>query len=181
MAKSGTLRQAPRVGENRQMTMRFTFRARAVARLLVVLGAALVVSATAVSWAQTAPTTLPAVTVYKSATCGCCEKWVEHMKVSGFKVTAVDVDDIEVPMKTYGVPASAASCHTAVMGGYVVEGHVPADLVKKMLKEKPAITGIAAPGMPVGSPGMEVPGAKAAAYDVVSFDKLGKTALYAKR
>jgi hypothetical protein len=123
----------------------------------------------------------PSVTVYKSATCGCCSKWVEHMKTNGFNVTALDVEDIEVPMKTYGVPTSLASCHTAVVGGYVVEGHVPADLVHKMLKEKPAIAGIAAPGMPVGSPGMEVPGTKAAAYDVMSFTKDGKTAVYAKR
>ncbi len=123
----------------------------------------------------------PAVTVYKSATCGCCSKWVEHMKTNGYAVKTVDVDDIEVPMKTYGVPSSAASCHTAIVNGYVVEGHVPADLVTRMLREKPPIKGIAAPGMPMGSPGMEVPGYKADSYDVVSFDKLGKTALYAKR
>lgn len=122
----------------------------------------------------------PKVTVYKSATCGCCSKWVEHMKASGFSVTALDVDDIEVPMKTYGVPASLASCHTAVVGGYVVEGHVPADVVSRMLREKPAIAGIAAPGMPVGSPGMEVPGYKDP-YAVMSFDKAGKTAVYERR
>mgnify|MGYP002785392978 FL=1 len=127
------------------------------------------------------PAAKPAVTVYKSATCGCCSKWVEHMKANGYTVTALDVDDIEVPMKTYGVPASAASCHTAVVGGYVVEGHVPADAVTRMLREKPAIRGIAVPGMPTGSPGMEVPGYPAAKYDIVSFDKLGKTALYEKR
>lgn len=130
---------------------------------------------------STAAAAKPSVTVYKSATCGCCSKWVEHMKTSGFNVTALDVEDIEVPMKTYGVPTSLASCHTAVVGGYVVEGHVPADLVHKMLKEKPAIAGIAAPGMPIGSPGMEVPGTKPAAYDVISFTKDGKTAVYAKR
>lgn len=152
-----------------------------IAKLGILLGAALVLSATISPHAQ-APRTAakPAMTVYKSATCGCCEKWVEHMKANGFNVTAVDVDDIEVPMKTYGVPSSMASCHTAVVGGYVVEGHVPADLVTKMLREKPAIAGIAAPGMPVGSPGMEVAGYKDA-YKVMSFDKAGKTAVYAQR
>lgn len=121
------------------------------------------------------------MTVYKSATCGCCSQWVEHMKKNGFAVTAMDVDDIEVPMKTYGVPMSAASCHTAIVNGYVVEGHVPAETVNRMLREKPAIRGIAAPGMPIGSPGMEVQGTKPQPYDVVSFDKLGKVALYEKR
>lgn len=128
-----------------------------------------------------APKPAASVTVYKSATCGCCSKWIEHMKANGYNVTALDVDDIEVPMKTYGVPESAASCHTAVVNGYVVEGHVPADAVTRMLREKPAIRGIAAPGMPMGSPGMEVPGYPAEKYDIVSFDKVGKTALYEKR
>ena len=151
-----------------------------VGRIGLLLGMALVVSATTSSQAQAPNSAKPAMTVYKSATCGCCEKWVAHMKANGFNVTALDVDDIEVPMKTYGVPSALASCHTAVVGGYVVEGHVPADLVTKMLREKPAIAGIAAPGMPVGSPGMEVPGYKDA-YRVMSFDKAGKTAVYAQR
>jgi hypothetical protein len=123
---------------------------------------------------------LPPVTVYKSATCGCCSQWVEHMKAAGFVVKALDVDDIEVPKKTYGVPAAAKSCHTAVVGGYVVEGHVPADAVQRMLREKPAIAGIAVPGMPMGSPGMEMGGQKDP-YSVVAFDKAGKTTVYEKR
>lgn len=135
----------------------------------------------AAGMAQAPKPAAPKMTVYKSATCGCCEKWVEHMKAAGYAVTALDVDDIEVPMKTYGVPTSAASCHTALVGGYVVEGHVPADVVNRMLRDKPAVRGIAAPGMPMGSPGMEVPGAKPAPYDIISFDKLGNTALYEKR
>ena len=121
------------------------------AKLSVLLGAAVVLAGSAGTQAQPAK---PKVTVYKSATCGCCSKWVEHMKANGFTVTALDVDDIEVPMKTYGVPSTLGSCHTALVGGYVVEGHVPADVVTRMLREKPAIVGIAAPGMPVGSPGM---------------------------
>ena len=143
--------------------------------------AALLSAASLFGMAQAPKPAAPKMTVYKSATCGCCSMWVEHMKKAGFATTVMDVDDIEVPMKTYGVPASAASCHTAIVNGYVIEGHVPAETVNRMLREKPAIRGIAAPGMPIGSPGMEVPGTKAQPYDVVSFDKLGKTALYEKR
>jgi len=121
------------------------------------------------------------MTVYKSATCGCCEKWVAHMRANGFEVKAIDVDDIDKVKREHGVPESAASCHTAVVNGYTVEGHVPADAVLKMLKEKPAIAGIAVPGMPMGAPGMEMPGGQKEAYSIVSFDKAGKTTLYQKR
>lgn len=145
--------------------------------LAAVLGLAAVTAGMTGVFAQQPPTK---VTVYKSSTCGCCSKWVEHMKAAGFAVTAMDVPDIDVPKKTYGVPEAAQSCHTAVVGGYVVEGHVPADLVQKMLTEKPAIAGIATPGMPVGSPGMEVPGFKDP-YNVIAFDKAGKTSVYARR
>jgi hypothetical protein len=144
----------------------------------ILLGSTLLISASATS--QTPSTAKPTVTVYKSATCGCCSKWIAHMKANGFNVTAMDVSDIDLPKRTYGVPASAASCHTALVGGYVVEGHVPADAVSRMLREKPAIAGIAVPGMPAGSPGMEVPG-RSTPYDVVSFDKLGKTTIYERR
>jgi len=130
--------------------------------------------------AQTRTSAKPKMTVYKSPTCGCCSKWVEHMKSNGFDVTALDVEDITVPKRTYGVPKNTESCHTGIVNGYVVEGHVPADVVSRMLREKPAIAGIAAAGMPVGSPGMEVPGYKDA-YNIVSFDKAGKTAIYDKR
>jgi hypothetical protein len=123
----------------------------------------------------------PQMTVYKSPTCGCCSKWIEHMRASGFEVKAVDVDDIDKVKREHGVPASAASCHTGLVNGYVVEGHVPADAVLKMLKDKPAIAGLAVPGMPMGSPGMEVPGGQKDAYDIVSFDKGGKTAVYQRR
>lgn len=123
----------------------------------------------------------PQMTVYKSSTCGCCSNWVEHMKANGFDVKAINVDDVDKVKRAQGVPDSAASCHTALVNGYVVEGHVPADAVLKMLKEKPAITGIAVPGMPMGSPGMEVPGGQKEAYNIVSFDKAGKTAIYQKR
>jgi len=128
-----------------------------------------------------AQATRPQMTVYKSATCGCCSKWVEHMQANGFDVKAIDVDDIDKVKRERGVPADAASCHTAIVNGYIVEGHVPADAVLKVLKEKPAIAGIAVPGMPMGSPGMEVPGGQKEAFNIVAFDKAGKTSVYQKR
>ena len=123
----------------------------------------------------------PQMTVYKSSTCGCCSNWVEHMRKNGFEVKAIDVDDIDKVKRERGVPESAASCHTAVVNGYLVEGHVPADAVLKILKDKPAIAGIAVPGMPMGAPGMEVPSGQKDAYSIVSFDKAGKTTVYQKR
>ncbi|HET9985219.1 MAG TPA: DUF411 domain-containing protein [Longimicrobiales bacterium] len=121
-----------------------------------------------------------AITVYKSPSCGCCGQWVEHLKKSGFAVTVVDVDDVMPVKQKYGVPGSVVSCHTARVGGYVVEGHVPADLIRKLLRERPNVAGIAAPGMPVGAPGMEQGGRKEP-YDVVAFDRSGRTTPYARR
>ena len=120
-------------------------------------------------------------TVYKSATCGCCRKWVEHMEKSGYKVTAHDVPDVAVYKKRYGVPESLGSCHTAIVSsGYIVEGHVPADVIDKMIAQAPKdVIGLAVPGMPVGSPGME--GGTPEKYDIVAFDKAGKTRVFAKR
>jgi hypothetical protein len=141
--------------------------------------AAMALCLAALIHAQTPPAAKPVVTVYKDATCGCCSLWIEHMKASGFEVKALDVEDIDVVKKTYGVPPALTSCHTALVGGYVLEGHVPADSVKRMMSEKPAIAGIAVPGMPAGSPGMEVPGRKDA-FSVISFDKTGKQAVYDK-
>jgi hypothetical protein len=96
-------------------------------------------------------------TVYKTATCGCCKKWVEHLEKSGYKVTAHDVPDVGVYKKRYGVPDSLGSCHTAIVSsGYIVEGHVPADVIDKLIAQAPKdVIGLAVPGMPAGSPGME--------------------------
>ena len=102
-------------------------------------------------WMAAQSSAKPQMTVYKSSTCGCCSKWVEHMQANGFEVKAIDVDDIDKVKHERGVPDSAASCHTAVVNGYVVEGHVPADAVLKVLKEKPPIAGIAVPAVSVGS------------------------------
>jgi hypothetical protein len=123
------------------------------------------------------PSAEPSVQVYKSASCGCCAKWVEHLRAAGFKVTATDVPDVAAIRAKYNVPSNVAGCHTAIVDSYIVEGHVPAEDVKLLLAKRPAVAGIAAPGMPLGSPGMESPNAKP--YDVVSFDKQGKTAVFA--
>lgn len=122
----------------------------------------------------------PTMTVYKTATCGCCGKWIEYMRTNGFEVKTVDMPEVTSVKQSYGVRPEAASCHTALVGGYVVEGHVPASAVKKLLKEKPKITGIAVPGMPVGSPGMEVPSGEVEAYNVVAFDKSGTMTVFEK-
>lgn len=125
-----------------------------------------------------APKPVP-VTVYKSPTCGCCGKWVEHMRANGFDVTVNDMPDVAPVKDKRGVPSTLRSCHTAIVGDYAIAGHVPADVVKRLLKEKPNAAGIAVPGMPMGSPGME--GASKDAYNVVLFDKAGKTSVYATR
>ena len=121
----------------------------------------------------------PSITVYKSPSCGCCKEWVKHMTKAGFTVQVHDVDDVTEMKKTAGVPDKLASCHTALVGKYVIEGHVPADLVTKMLNDKATFLGLAVPGMVQGSPGMET-GAKQP-YDVISFTRYGKSSVYASR
>ena len=120
-----------------------------------------------------------AVQVFKDPTCGCCALWVEHLRKAGFAATVTDVDDMTAIKAKHRVPSQARSCHTALVGGYVVEGHVPAADVQRMLTQQPAIVGIAVPGMPIGSPGMEVAGMKPQPYDVLAFNKLGETHVFA--
>jgi hypothetical protein len=122
------------------------------------------------------------LTVYKSPTCGCCTNWVQHVRSAGFAVDAHDVsDDMLGQVKdTAGVPRALRSCHVALSGAYAFEGHVPADLVKKVLDEKPRIVGLAVPGMPAGSPGMEM-GGRSEHYDVIAFTRDGKSWSYASR
>jgi hypothetical protein len=118
--------------------------------------------------------------VYKTRTCGCCTKWVDHARAAGFAITVHDTDDIATVKRTLGVPQALESCHTGVVGDYVIEGHVPADLVQRLLDTRPAgVRGLAVPGMPEGSPGMET--GRKDAYDVVSFDRAGRTRVYARR
>jgi hypothetical protein len=151
-------------------------------RLHSVLVFVLLAAAGAASATHTdrAPAQAGVVTVYKTATCGCCTSWIEHMRKAGFKVREVDLDDLTETKQASGVPMRLRTCHTALVDGYVVEGHVPADLVKKLLAEKPKAAGLAVPGMPLGSPGMEQ-GDQKEPYDVLLFDKAGKTTVYAKR
>jgi hypothetical protein len=142
---------------------------------MVVLVGALVGSAVAGIAQAPAP-----VEVFKSPTCGCCSKWVEHLQQNGFTVRVTDLADQALDnLKTkHNVPRTAQSCHTALVGGYVVEGHVPAAEVRRLLKERPAVAGIAVAGMPLGSPGMEVEGRKPQTYNVISFDKQGSTKVF---
>ncbi|MFQ5889512.1 MAG: DUF411 domain-containing protein [Gemmatimonadota bacterium] len=119
------------------------------------------------------------VTVYKSPTCGCCSKWVDHLRKSGFEVVALDVTDLVSVKARHGVPPELSSCHTATVEGYVIEGHVPADLIARLLEERPEVAGLAVPGMPMGSPGME--GARKDPYDILAFDREGNARVYASR
>jgi hypothetical protein len=119
------------------------------------------------------------ITVNKTPQCGCCKKWVEHLEDSGFEVQVVDMDSVELVKRQNGVPDALGSCHTALVEGYVVEGHVPADLIQRLLRERPKVRGLAVPGMPMGSPGMEGP--RKQPYQVLTFDADGKTAVFADR
>ncbi|MDH3269962.1 MAG: DUF411 domain-containing protein [Gemmatimonadota bacterium] len=121
---------------------------------------------------------LPTVLVYKTPTCLCCNGWVEHLEAAGFTVDARNVSDLMTVKRDAGVPPQMSSCHTAIVDGYVVEGHVPAELMKDLLANRPDVAGIAAPGMPTGSPGMEGPNAKP--YQVLSFTHDGEAAVYAE-
>ncbi len=123
---------------------------------------------------------LPLMTIYKSRTCLCCEKWVDHVKAAGFRAAVHDRDPMDPVKDDLSIPRHVRSCHTALVGGYVIEGHVPAADVKRMLKEKPKFMGLAVPGMPVGTPGMDQPGVPAEPYHVVAFQKAGATSVYAK-
>ena len=115
----------------------------------------------------------PKITVYKTPTCGCCHEWVAHLQKNGFEVVAHDVPDTSPYRKKFGVPAELGSCHTGVIDGYALEGHVPAEDIHRLLAEKPKARGLAVPGMIVGSPGMEVEGTRRDAFDVVLFDDAG--------
>ncbi|MBM4193818.1 MAG: DUF411 domain-containing protein [Gemmatimonadetes bacterium] len=123
---------------------------------------------------------LPPMTVYKTPTCGCCKDWVKHAQAAGFQVKSIDLTDLTKIKQDAGVPAELESCHTVLVGKYVIEGHVPADLVKKVLDEKPPIIGLAVAGMVVGSPGMEQGNMKQP-YKVIAFSKGGKSSVYAQR
>jgi hypothetical protein len=121
----------------------------------------------------------PAVLVYKDPNCGCCKEWIEHLRKHAFRVTAKDTSDVSGIKKSGRVPSQLMSCHTAFVNGYVIEGHVPAEDIKRLLKEKPKVAGLAVAGMPIGSPGMEV-GNRKDKYDVIAFNRDGSTQVFAK-
>lgn len=114
-------------------------------------------------------TDLPAMKVYKSPTCGCCGLWVDHVRKAGFSVDVQETQAVWGIKQRLGVPEALASCHTAQVGPYIIEGHVPASAIKRLLREEPKGAGLAVPGMPIGSPGMEVAGREPEVYDVLLF------------
>ena len=119
--------------------------------------------------------TIPII-VYKSPTCGCCQNWVDTLRAHAFRVTAIDTSDVAAVKKKVGVTDMLGSCHTAIVEGYVIEGHVPPADIRRLLRERPAVVGLAVPGMPRGSPGMEGP--ERDPYHVLSFDRTGATRVY---
>ncbi len=142
------------------------------AAALVIAGALLITNASPAAGA-------PVVTVYKSSTCGCCAKWARYMRRQGFNVETHDTDAMATVKNERGIPRRLHSCHTADVEGYVIEGHVPSDVIEQLLAERPPIDGLAAPGMPGGSPGME--DAPRERYDVVAYTRSGTTTVYASR
>jgi hypothetical protein len=122
-----------------------------------------------------------AITVYKNASCGCCQNWVEHLRQHGFHVVTHDVSDTQPVKAEHGVPSALASCHTALVAGYFIEGHVPADVIQQLIDERPPVVGLAVPGMPIGSPGMEMEGREPQPYEILAFMRDGTTTVFARR
>ncbi len=124
------------------------------------------------------PAGLSEIVVHKTPTCGCCGAWVDHLRAGGFAVRVVEVADTDTVARRLGVPDTLRSCHTAEVDGYAIEGHVPAGDIRRLLAERPDAAGLAVPGMPAGSPGMEI-GDQRDSYDVVQFDRSGTTQVFA--
>jgi hypothetical protein len=120
----------------------------------------------------------PEVVMYKPVSCDCCSGWAEHLRAEGFHVVTKKREDMDIIKEKYGVTDKLASCHTAIIDGYVIEGHVPAADVERLLKERPDIVGLTAPGMPMKSPGMQAVGKAPKGYDVLAFDKDGKSKVF---
>jgi hypothetical protein len=168
-ADRGSPPHAPRSRAPRMNRLDFT---KAVTALLVA------VALPAAAFAAHAPVPDPGVmTVYKSPACGCCAFWVDHMRENGFEIVVEEMDDVAPVKRSHGIPPRLWSCHTATIDGYAIEGHVPAAVVRKLLAERPDAIGIAVPGMPIGSPGMEGPNPQA--YDVILLKKDGSTEVFA--
>ena len=122
-----------------------------------------------------AATALPAILVHRDPSCGCCGGWIDHLRQAGFPVEVMETADLQPVRTRLGVPDALAACHTGEVAGYVIEGHVPAAAIKRLLAELPAAKGLAVPGMPIGSPGMEVAGFEPATFDVILFAPSGQT------
>ncbi|HMC55517.1 MAG TPA: DUF411 domain-containing protein [Gemmatimonadaceae bacterium] len=150
---------------------------RGLFRVASVAALATLMSASAPGASETVKPTH--IVVYKDPNCGCCKSWIEHLRKHGFNVAVRDTSDVSGAKRTGRVPERLASCHTAFVNGYVVEGHVPAADIRRMLEEKPKIAGIAVPGMPAGSPGMDM-GGPSDRYDVVAFTRDGRTSVFAR-
>jgi hypothetical protein len=119
------------------------------------------------------------ITIYKSSSCGCCAKWVDYLRVRGFQPRVHDEEEMDRLKDRMGVPSDVRSCHTAILGSYLIEGHVPVEDIQRLLEERPRIAGLAVPGMPQGSPGMAPPGMKEGGYEVVAFQFDGSTSRFA--
>ena len=143
-------------------------------RRLSIILASVALAGSNLGFAQTSGT----VEMYKSPYCGCCGKWAEHMSKAGFSVKTHEIDNVPDTRKKLGMPEKLGSCHTAKIGNYLLEGHVPADDIKRLLKEKPKALGLAVPGMPAGSPGMDVPNSPP--YDTLLVHKDATTRVFAK-
>ena len=126
-----------------------------------------------------ASSSLPEVTVWHSPTCGCCTDWIDHIKEYGFPVRAHSQNDVAMIKHRLGLPSDLASCHTAMVDGYVIEGHVPAKDIARLLKERPFMRGLSVPNMPIGSPGMEM-GERVDNYEVLLFDEQGETKVFSR-
>ncbi|MEO8448599.1 MAG: DUF411 domain-containing protein [Gemmatimonadota bacterium] len=146
-------------------------------KMVVELGAA-VAALAGLSRIAAGATRGEAMIVYKDPSCGCCGKWIEHVKAAGFTVSVQDTPNMDAIKQRYKVGDALKSCHTAVVGGYVVEGHVPAADIKRLLVEKPKVAGLTIPGMPASAPGMDMTPFRP--YDVLAFDGTGKTTVFAK-
>jgi hypothetical protein len=118
------------------------------------------------------------VKMFRSPSCSCCTKWAAHLEANGFRVESIETTDLVEIKRRYGVPGRSEACHTAIVGGYVIEGHVPASDVKRLLREAPAVRGLVVPGMPLGSPGME--SASPQPYSVYTFDAEGRRSLFSR-
>ncbi|MFZ5491048.1 MAG: DUF411 domain-containing protein [Pseudomonadota bacterium] len=158
-----------------------TFSKRGASRLALLAGVLVVgaVLAVAAGWLPREAGAAPPVVVYKTATCGCCGAWVSHLQAAGFVTHVHDVEDLAAVKARLGVPQGLGSCHTATVGGYVIEGHVPAADVARLLKQRPAGQGLAVPGMPVGSPGMEH-GDRLDPYEVLLWGEGGEAQVFAE-